>query len=682
MAVVEPFHKRIGAVFLPEPDTIPTEDDPSSLQSASPCADSAAADAPPTLTATSASSISRQAGLFPRLCAVSLKQGCYTIAFTPAGTSILGTRFRGTMRVERTGSGVRISADLYRYRLLDDIVVKPLPVHLLGDTVEHGIPSDEAADSGGSIPIYRRSAYQSYLKGTGAALLSFRQPGSPCPFTLSFDEFVYNQPASGFNGTFNASPTRSIRWELATTATADLYTGSAFQGTTNLGTVSMRWVADSFRRAEIVLHTLNGAASPPADVGGTTMPSIYADVGWDVTFVDGGAISLPPALSGVTITNCWADANLHALMASVPGYAPADLDSVWRVELVAVPAKLGCGRGIMFDTGGGDPNGIAREGSATFSDDGYPSSESSCYGTAANKKQRDVPRAFLRSATHETGHAFNQIHQNFEGGADNSIMSPTNSVANVLCPSGFPNSINLAFNDRVKKHLRHLPDPAVRPGAMDFFGAAVSSPEPADVAWLDGLELTVTPSSTRVALGEPITLTWELKNTGSAPIPAPKTLDVESLVMRVSVTDPTGEITFMRPPEIESCPRIWIEPLEPGASVTGGTTLFWGTDGFAFEHPGRHMIEAIALWDIGGAPTAVSGQVWVFVRYPASENDNDVAALLLHPDVGRAVALGDAERFDVASARIAKAVSVDESNPATAALRDLGLAEEKAAPAG
>jgi hypothetical protein len=208
---------------------------------------------------------------------------------------------------------------------------------------------------------------------------------------------------------------------------------------------------------------------------------------------------------------------------------------------------------------------------------------------------------------------------------------------------------------------------------MDFFGAAVSSPEAADVGWLDGVELTVTPSATRVALGEPITLSWELENAGEVATPAPRTLDVESLVMRVSVTNPNGDITFMRPPEIESCPRIWIEPLEPGASVKGSTTLYWGTDGFAFERPGRHAIDAIALWYIAGTPTAVRGRCWVFVRYPVSTRENDVAALLLHPDVGRAVALRDAARFEVASERIAKAVAVDDAHPAAAALRDLGL---------
>ncbi len=670
MPWMERFHERIGTVFLPEADTISDNE-----QQFTPCADASPPDVSPGLDAPAGSP--KDPLQMWRFCFTSLRQGCYTIDFTPTGTRLWGTRYRGTMRVERVGRGVRISADLYRYSLLHIFVLNPEPLARL--------LSDEAADTGGAIPIYARRDYATYLKGTGAQLLSIRT-GSTCPFTLDFDQFDYNQPATGFSGSFNSAPNRSIRWELSNTSTPDLYTGSAFDGATNLGSVSMLWVADSFRRAQVVINTLTGATTPPADVGGTTMASIFDDAGWDVTVTDGGGISLPAALSGVTTTACWSTANLHTLMSSVPGYDPTTLDSAWTVHLVAVPAMLGCSRGIMFDSSSGsDPNGVPREGSATFSKDGYPAGEvpdgmgGSHYDGAAGGMQKDFPRAFLRSATHEVGHAFNQIHQGFEAGDDNSIMTPTPSVATVLGLAGtFPDGVNLAFNDTVKKHLRHLPDPAVRPGAMDFFGSAVSAPQPADVAWLE-LQLSVKPSSDRVALGEPITLSWELTNTAGAAVPVPATLDVESLYLRVNVTDPIGHITFMRPPNIESCPTSKIEPLAPGDSRGNSTTLFWGLDGFAFERPGRHRIEAIALWHLGGAPVAVSGDAWVFVSYPTSSSDNEIAALMLHPEVGKAVALGDAAPFAVASERIAKAVATDENHPATSALRDIGLVEKPAA---
>jgi hypothetical protein len=448
-----------------------------------------------------------------------------------------------------------------------------------------------------------------------------------------------------------------------------------------LGTVSIRWISDLFRRAHLQLHTLNGAEAPPASVGTATFSSIFANAGWDLSFTDGGTVPLPAALAGININSCWAMADYHTLMTSVPGYNPTDLDTVWRVHLVAVPAQLGCSRGFMFDSSiGADPNSVPREGSATHSRDGYPANEvpdgmgGSHYDGAANQQQRNVPRAFLRSATHEVGHAFNQIHQGFELGNDNSIMTPTPGVATVLGVGGtFPDDINLAFNDTVKKHLRHLPDPAVRPGAMDFFGSAIAAPEASDVAWPDTLKVTVTPSSDHVSLGEPIDLAFELTNTGASAVPVPEALDVTALTVRINVTDPSGRITFMRPYNVSSCPKLGLIELPPGRSVEGRAPLFWGIEGFAFETPGRHVVEVIILWNVAGVHVAASGSQAVFVSYPSSKIDNDMAALLLDPEVGRAIATKRAWLFEGATQRIKQATSKGGSHPAAKAIAKLAV---------
>ncbi len=684
MPRIERFRERIGAIFLPEADAAEITDEASPV----PDVTLLSPDARPPSPAAGSPGGLRQPEFPPwRICSTSLKQGCYTIGYTPFGTTIFGTRYRGTLRIEQLSPGLRFSGDLYRYRLLDWPIVEPPILQRAQFLGADKPPADEAADTGGTIPIYRRADYHSYLRGTGAQLSSIVPRHAPCTFTLDFGEFVYNQPATGFSGSFNQAPTRQLRFVLAQTL-PDLYLGLAFEGATAIGTAAIRWISSSYRRANLQLFTLQGAAPPPANVGGTTIASIFADVGWELAFTDGGTINLPASLAGVNPNACWSYDNLHTLMSLVPTYNPAALDSVWNVHLLAVPAQLiaypnNCGRGVMFDSGGADPNAVPREGSATFSDDGYPAGEpqdglgGTSYDLATDQMQRNVPRAFLRSATHEVGHAFNQIHQGFELGNDNSIMTPTPSVAVFLGAAGiFPDQIKLAFNAQVKRHLRHLPDPAVRPGAMDFFGSAIAAPEAADVAWLDMLELVVTPSSDRVALGEPVTLTWTLTNRASAAVLAPDELAVESLVARVSVTDLSGKITFMRPPDIESCPRILIAPLEPGASVSGSATVFWGTDGFAFERPGRHLVEVIALWSVAGVPTAVSGESDVFVSYPTSSGENEVAAQLLHPDVGRAVATGNAAPFGSALERIRAARQAARTHPANAALRRMGLGEE------
>lgn len=680
MPRTEAFSERIGAVFLPEADIIePNRDLPSGgeglpLDPGTQGLEGGAAMLPePKLPWMREPFLPRP---FFKICSSTLKQGCYALSFVPSG-SIFGTRYRGTLRVEQVAAGLRVSGDLYRYRLLNDLVIKePLTVKLASERfIRPELTTDEAADTGGTIPIYSRRSYHSYLKGTGVKLFSVVPWGSECTFSLEFDEFVYVHPATGFTGSFNNTPTRSLRCVFRGAGTPDAYTGDALVGTEKVGTISIRWVSEYYRRAHLQINTLKGAVAPPA-VGSTTFATIFADAGWDLTVAEGEQITAP---AGVNANACWSATDLHQLMSTVPGYRPADLDSVWRVHLIAVPGKLGCSRGQMFDSSiGADPNHVPREGSVTYSDDGYPAGDApdgsggSHYDGAANQQQRNVPRAYLRSATHEVGHAFNQIHQQFEGGIDNSIMSPTPSVATVIGSGGtFPDDIILAFNDRVKRHLRHLPDPAVRPGAMDFFGAAVSAPEAADVAWLDIADLGLELSSDQVSLGEPLTLDFELRNSGEVPLAAPAKLDRESLTVRVSVTDPAGRITFMRPSKVSSCPHIEIEELAPDSSVSGSTTLYWGKDGFAFETPGRHLVEVIVLWQVAGVPVGASAERDVFVRYPVSDEDNKVAALMLDPEVGAAVATGI--QTEGAAERIEQVRQVAEDHGAAAALDRLGL---------
>jgi hypothetical protein len=622
------WEERIGAVFVPEADEIAADHDHGAAAGAQPV----------------------------------LKQGCYTVQHTPTGAGRQGSRFRGTLRVELAGDGPRISGDLYRYR---------------GDA-----EPDEAAELT-TIPVYSRRSYNSYLRGTGTGLLS-------TGFTLDFEQFTYRHPASGFDGSFPKNPSRRVRFTVDPTPTVDLFQGQMHVlppsgGQRLLGEVSIRWISPFFRRATVQLNTLTGAI-PPGAVDGTDIRSIFTAIGWDLTVDDGGSIGLPPALSRVIPTKKWSEKNLHTLMRSVPGYDPAGLDAEWRVHLLVVPATMGCNRGLMFDTEPTDSNGVPREGAATFSHDGYRPEDFGPGGTdhfdaVSGKRQHEVPRAYLRSATHEVGHAFNQIHQGDEGGIDNSIMSSTASVASVLGAEGtFPDGINLAFNDTVTRHLRHYPDPAVRPGAMEYFGDTINAPEPADVDWVSSMRLDVVPSTARARLGQPITLEWTLTNAGAGPVPVPDRIDTETLIARVNVTDASGRITFMRPPALEACSTTTVVALEPGAGISGSTILFWGTHGFAFETPGRHRVEVVLLWRVAGVPMAAEGETDVFVEYPVSEEDNEVAALMLHSAVGRAICAGDVTGLAAGGERVRSVLARAGSHPAGEFLREHGVGTISAPP--
>jgi hypothetical protein len=362
-------------------------------------------------------------------------------------------------------------------------------------------------------------------------------------------------------------------------------------------------------------------------------------------------------------------------MESVPGYNPSELDTVWRAHLLAVPAMLGCARGAMFDLGDGDPNNVPREGARTHSDDGYPAIDSPNFGVAQGGLQKDFPRAFLRSASHEVGHTFNQIHQELEGGSDNSIMTTTPSVADVLAASGqkFPDDIHLGFNPRVRRHLIHLPDPAVRPGGMEFFGFAVNAPQADQVVWPKHMKLDLMLDKEMLALGEPLTLNWTLKNDGEAAALVPSHLDIESLVARVNVTNVDGDVTFLRPARLTACPHNPLSLLAPNESRKGGTSVFWGRDGFAFKKPGRYTVEVILLWDISGVNVGTSADKFVWVNYPATATENRVAALMLHPEVGCAVACGNVPLNSIAQQRLAEAALADPAHPAVSKMKAQNL---------
>ena len=560
-----------------------------------------------------------------RFCSVALREGCYRLFIRPRfGAWISLTQFKGTLRVERNDDDLTISADLYKYTFYWNSVLKALPKKVTANWA--AVPLAERARGTRAIPaklldwqvfkknipIYPRNKYCSYLLGTSASLTNLVQAGGPCQFSLFFDEYYYQQPTTGFDGSFPATSDRSVEMRMQTTGTADNYTGKLYSGSLLLGDVSLCWVSSSFRRAQLEVHTLEGAVAPqpvphPSGTGNEDFSTIFATAGWNLSVsYNGTDIALPATLTDDQDPDaCWSKENSHDLMDSVPSYDPTELDKKWKAHLVAVPAALGCSRGRMFDNGTGDVNDIAREGAVTHSDDGYPVGDSANFGDAEGEMQRQHPRAFLRSAAHEVGHTFNQVHQsNFgEGGIDNSIMTVTPSVANVLAAAGdeFPDDIDLAFNETVRHHLIHAPDPAVRPGAMSFAGNTVPGPE-ADINFFDAtdLELALRPSQPRVKLGQPLAMAWHVANRTGDSIPVPERLDCEHLVARISVTDPSGSITYLKPYNMEHCARIAITDLAPGKDRGDRTNLFWSPNGFAFKVPGKHRVDVMVFWPIDG----------------------------------------------------------------------------------
>ena len=587
-----------------------------------------------------------------KFCRVNLPDGCYRITFDPNG---FGDTFRGTVRVDRGEGSLVISGDLYRFPSVIGPIVGTPPVAVsraatgsFGAAVASGRFGTIFRKLG--IPVYSRGSYHSYLKGTGARLWSIGPIGGPCTASLSFQEYNYTQPAPGqFNGSFPAAPgTRTITLNLTPKPAPPNIPGAYFEGElvangSVLGSISMGWVSSFFRKATIEVDTVQGAVAPqavPALAGSGTedFTTMMATAGWDARVVY-DQINVPSSIPDPT--QCWSDGQLHALMTTVR--ASSNVDTEWRMHLLVVQGNLNCSRGKMYDS-----IGTPREGVVSYSDDGYPTSHSSNFGAAANQMQRNVPRAFIRSASHELVHGFNQIHQEQEGGADNSIMTTTPSVADVLggpatgAPGIFPDQIRLAVNQHVRHHMIHFPDPLVRPGGHTFASGHTSVVPQADKYSFGpgelALEVTVGQAG-NIALGEPLLLSWTLTNTGQEPLPVPTDIGTAALYATVTVIDAKGRRREVRPFVIE-CEHTRIGSLEPGDSLTAETRVFWSTNGFAFTAPGAYDVEVAIDWTAMDVPCTVRAVAPVFVSFPQSTGDNEAASTLLHQEVGMWVALG------------------------------------------
>jgi hypothetical protein len=440
------------------------------------------------------------------------------------------------------------------------------------------------------------------------------------------------------------------------------FEGRLLAGGVDKGSVRLAWVSPFFRRASVEIDTLAGAAPPapvPDGAGGTEfLDTIFAKIGWQLGVVSDQANVPVPA--GIVATNCWTPADLHNLMTTVRD-PTTDLDKEWRMHLIVVPAKLGCGRGVMYDQ-----IGVPREACASFSDDGYPTDDSTNFGVAANQQQRNVPRAYLRSAAHEITHTLNQIHQEQETMADNSIMTTTPSVADTLgsattgAPGVFPTEINLGFNEHVRHHLVHFPDPTVRPGGMTFGSGHSSTVPEADRYFFEPgeLELVLTLKEDHIELGEPLALSWVVRNVSGVSLPVPTDVGVEAQHATITVTDPRGHRRLV-PSFIIRTDHVSIGPLDNGEELASETRVFWSSLGFAFPEPGKYQVEVRIAWAYGEAPLGVRASAEVFVNYPQAVADNQAAAALLHPEVGMYVALGgDAPHLTTAIERIQDVVAL------------------------
>jgi hypothetical protein len=592
-----------------------------------------------------------------------LPDGCYRLVHRPAtGDGVL----LGTLRVDRTSDGLVVSGDLYHFA--DDPDRKP---------------ENSSARSATDIPVYPRDRYHCYLSAIGASSSPVASAGRLGPLSIHFERYAYHPPAEdSFNGTFAAaadSPPVTLRL-VAGGAPGGHYAGDWWDGQVLTGTVELTWVSPRFRRCGIEVDAASGAVAPRAvpaldGTGMEDLSTILGSAGWAATVTyDQADVEIPADVADPS--QCWSDAQLHALMTR-NRRTTTDLDVEWVLHVLVVPGRITCSRGKMYDM-----VEAPREGVVLYSEDGFPRLHSHSFGTAEGLSQRQVPRAFLRSAGHEILHGFNQIHPEHESRADNSVMTTTPDVAELLSGAtstgtgGFPDDIKLSVNAQVRHRLIHLPDPVVRPGGHTFSSWIDSATSPADLDRAPaGIEVVVTPARDDVVPGEPLPLSWSVTNRSEVPVPVPDPVSRESTYALVTVVSADGQRRPM-PPLVVECDNSRISDLAPQVSRSAGALLYWSTNGFAFDQPGRYLIEVRLQWAIDGRRVVAVGEASVRLSRPDCDRDRDAAALLLHPQVGTWVALGGgASHLSGAVSRLDQLRSDNESgneSGAATALRGYG----------
>ncbi len=601
------------------------------------------------------------AGLFQR-CNLRLPQGCYRISMVNTLAFPFRARqdFDGTMRVENTtdvngNASFAISGDFYRRRR-NPFQFPHLPVNPL----LHGAQV---------IPIFPRSRYHSYLKVVRVSKPTHFRLGQQCKITLTVEEYRYTAPATDADhGNFPETPTRTLRIELLSVPAHVGHTGPCFEGSVFFGAVRlpvafrMDFVSRFFRKASLEMENVVGSAIP-AVAGANDFKSIYATVGWDLDVVNGD-IDLPvPAGVGAS----WSNAELHAFMLANRNPA-VNLDSRWRYYYVSVPNTSDVGPifGIMFDQ-----LGDHREGSCNF----------------INNMTGNFADAFskLRSAAHEVGHGFNQLHPQNEDPAlssENFIMTQSGDTRSAIINAGgtYPDDIRFEFSPHHKHHFIHAPDVVVRPGGEDFgYGhhGAGFNPEDAEDAAAIGLQLSMDTVRNHIKLGEPLVLKIALSNNGNGPVKVPESIAWTSMHTNISVGQMGSDMR-----EVSSfahvCDSSSHQILDAGKTIKTEERIFWDTRGFVFTQPGVHMVQVAMNWDADGIPMMLSVEKYVWVDFPVTAAENAAAAQLMHPEVGKYLALGgNAQHLKTAVKRIADATAVAKDHPACEVFATMDNAKKK-----
>ena len=582
---------------------------------------------------------------------------------------------RGVMRIEAKNGVLRVSGDVYvgaaSPAAADPLATPALHGTVIGTSWDPSFPPSE-------YRWYFRSTASTYAAGVlSISLVRHLWQGSADDFTLKDTGSLRLECRAGaFTLPTLPRPTTQMTGtaviggvELAATATktSDAYRGCAVEVDLML---HRQWPLTAANCAATLTHAFE---------------TIYRAAGLDfVPTIDRRDVPEDPLLTM---------AELHALLAAQR--LPVPHAHVWRLWMF-VGSQDGTGTfGVMFDQ-------VAphREGVVGFFDTVLPD-DSRILPAARNQAIGKVPLAFLRTLTHEAGHAFNLLHPKDDvhpTAVTTTVMNQTGDLMVLATPGNlFPCNATMAFDPHQRASLVHSPDPQVKPGwkAFAYGHGGGGVPEPVDAAGIHeppaapDLDLAADLPD-RAHVGEVLIARLTLTNLGTALARVPPRLSPSSGSLRLEVEGPTGDlvardIVFACGPEGEVA-------LAPGASLQGVMQITYTNRGHVFRRPGTYRLHfVLALPD--GREARSAGRDLV-VRLPASPAEQEVADAVLRHDVGVALALGDVVPGSTAEAvvaalaavptasRTARAMALVMANAAGRKFRDLAAEPVQAAAAG
>lgn len=561
--------------------------------------------------------------LLERPCAVSALNGSWLLEISSALPTPARNLVRGPLRIEVGESSLRASGDIYVRRL-------PFP----WPAEDADLPQLTFPRPVTWYPQLPPEQYSWYFRSTGATYAG----GT---LTLPFVRHLWDTNRQQFVSTDTGTLTLRCMRPLFTLPFAQ----QVMTGTMRIGgglklPVKATKTSSSYRSCQIEVDVMTGRNWPANAVScngvAATFEDVYRTAGWDVR-VALNELNVPDDALLTT-------AELQTLLAT-HRQAAANLTD-WRVWMLVGSANDRGSYGVMFDQ-----DDIPREGVVGFADARLQDLDV-IHPNARGQALDDVPFAFLRTLTHEAGHALNLFHPKDDvhlPPIGRTIMNQTGDVigfATVTDP--YPCNAMLSFDDHNRKSLIHSPDPQVRPGWRAFgwgHGSASSGvPEPADELGFAGgaespdLVLTLT-MPTDVAQGEYVMAEITVTNVGGTARDVSAAVNLAEGDLRLVRVRPSQVVDEIRDVVLACGPRRTVR-LEPAQSVTGRAQLLFTSVGYTFDEVGSHDIRA--EYDPGEDGRIVrSAPVRVHVRPPVTDAERAFAGLTSDPGAGRAVALGD-----------------------------------------